>query len=288
MSFQNQIFPDKLPGLFENSYSNEATVVTSYFDLGSFAKGSREHVFTKQKYLDWMKVFRNIRNPLVAYADTQETQTYIKQLRSHLPANRTKIILVERQHLWSFGLRDKIGKIYSDRNYPKHLPNTVIPEYELMKNSIENNFFKTKYFCWLDIGYFRDISDSKETFTLFLPNGFNHSHIAYQQVYKPNFSLKPREIFRRNLVWIGGGFFIGEKGFMLKWTDIYRRHVEQYLAQGLMNSDQQVLYAMFATGDHQKKPRIGLQIYIAKKDNPWFSLGYLSKEAGRIAGQNKE
>ncbi|XP_064639394.1 uncharacterized protein LOC135494952 [Lineus longissimus] len=274
----------------EASVDTEVTVVTAYFDLGSFEKGSPNNVFTKQKYYGWMKTFQNIQNPLVGYFDTNETFNVFKKLRAHLPANHTRLFLVERSQLWSFSLRDQINEIFKNPSYPKFSPNTVLPEYscamhakyEVMNTTIKNNYFKTKYFCWLDIGLFRSISENTDAFTLGLPKGFDPTHIAYQEVSPRNSDLDPGSIFRGNLYWVCGCFFLGEKGLMLKWTQLYKDYVVKYLTQGLMNTDQQIIYAMFSTHGNQPRPAIELQLF--KPDgrfNPWFSLGYLSKEAGQ-------
>ncbi|XP_046567506.1 uncharacterized protein LOC124275868 [Haliotis rubra] len=102
----------------------EITVVTAYFNIGSFAKGSSANTFTPGKYMHWMKVFGNIRNNLVAYTDSKDVYDLFMNLRRKFPSNTTKVFLIDRHNLWSFSLAEEIRSIYKQPNYPRHRPNT--------------------------------------------------------------------------------------------------------------------------------------------------------------------
>ena len=109
--------------------------------------------------MDWLNVFSMINSPVIAYFDTKRDLEHFEKLRKVFPSNLTKSVLISRDSLWSFGLISNISKLFADPKYPKHHPNTVVPEYgivmhakyELMLKSLLNNPFKTKYFCWLDV-----------------------------------------------------------------------------------------------------------------------------------------
>lgn len=143
------------------SLRNDVTIVTAYFNLGSFQKGEiRHNIFTPQLYQKWMKVFSRISNPVIGYFDDVGFYKYFEKQRSQLKSNLTLLRLIDRNKLWSFSLKGLIGDIYKQPEYPIHHPNTVFPEYscamhakyELLYMTLQQNPFRTKYFAWLDIG----------------------------------------------------------------------------------------------------------------------------------------
>ncbi len=114
--------------------SDEVTIVTSYLNLGTFQKGDpsgrmKMGYHNPAKYLIWMQPYAKIDNPVVAFMDQQKYIDIFNKLRSHLPSNRTKIVLVSTADYWSFSLRSDISTIFSSPGYPTLHPNTVSPDY---------------------------------------------------------------------------------------------------------------------------------------------------------------
>jgi Bacterial protein of unknown function (HtrL_YibB) len=135
--------------------------------------------------------------------------------------------------MWTFGLYSNISRLFSTPGYPKHYPNTVVPEfatavsskYEVMQMALRANPFRTQYFCWIDAGYFRDLSSMPENatqFSLCLPPNFQTNSVAYQQVAERNVSASIKDIISRNLEWIAGGCFMAELNVMSRWTKEYQ------------------------------------------------------------------
>ena len=165
---------------------------------------------------------------------------------------RTIVVKINRRDLWAFSLLFNISQIFSDPNYPTFLPNTAVPEYscavhakyELVSKTTAWNPFSTNYFAWIDIGLFRDLDYHVKMFHIDLPPKFNVSRVAYNQVYPREISALPKDIYLSNSVWVSGCFFIGHKNLMTKWTQHYMKYTTQSLNEKVMNTDQQVVYAM--------------------------------------------
>lgn len=268
----------------------EITLVTAYFDLGTFAKGSSEKQYTPNDYKTWITVFSLIKNPVIFYVEKSSPLiSLIQQFRSKFPERITTIYEVERAELWSFKLLPRIAKIYSRAGYPKHLPNTVLPEYsaamhakyELMKRAIEINPFDCNYFAWTDVGLFRGlvpIANSTKNFRLVLPTELIKSQsIAYSQVYDFQPNLDASTIVINNMVWVGGAYFVGRSDALLHWTAEYVNGVERMMNEtNFMSTDQQIIYWLFS--NKQKfKIKTHIKTYSGKDYDPWFYLGYLSR-----------
>lgn len=263
--------------------------MTAYFDLGTFQKGSPNVKFSTQTYLHWVKTFKYLNNSVVAYTDSIKFRNLFRELR-HGMEHKTKVILVKRQKLWTFKLKNQIKAIFSKNGYPKHYPNTVIPEYSCAQHSkyavladtIRQGHFKSEYYAWLDIGYFRDIIEVKRMFTLSVPVDFDVGKIAMNLVYpSQSRNLTYRQIVYHNIVWVGGGMLLGTPDVVLEFETQYRHAVMFLLSQRLISTDQQVLLSMYSSqGQTDMKPKVQLQLYSNENetniiyDNPWFYLGY--------------
>ena len=278
--------------------TDDVTLVTAYFDIGSFQKGTMKgNTYSPGKYAAWMEVFEFIDNPLYVYVDNTKFSDFFKVIRENSNLfHKTKFIIVDRKNLWAFSLQKNISTIFSNPKYPKFYPNTVNAnyscamhaKYEVMKKSVEDNAFKTKYFAWIDIGLFRDEKDLKckrQRFHIHTPENLSETEIAYSEVHTPiNKGIKP--IMHKNFVWVSGAFFIGIGDVMLKYTIEYMYYTEQFIGLKLINTDQQVIYAMRQPDVHNilRKPKVNIQTY---HGGGYFGLGYLCRTVIQLNATNK-
>lgn len=268
------------------------TIVTAFWDIGSFQKGDH-HIFSPSMYEEWAKVYGFLLNPLIIFTDSKHFKNLMSELR-HDRQRITKVIYIKKRSLWAFQLLKDIKSVFDQPGYPKYHPNTVLAEYSAIQHAkyaavgdaIRLNLSQTEYYAWVDIGYFRDIVNDKKYFTLTPPENHNKNLLAMNEVYHPNLNLTPEEIFKQNVVWVGGGMFIGTRRVQLAFEKLYKRAVLHFLERKLMNSDQQVIYAMYSMeGRRSLKPKVELQLYSMKDDknvgtrNPWFYLGFLCRHA---------
>lgn len=281
--------PQKDESKVGNNVKNtrNVTIVTAYWNLGTFQKGVGGLKFSTNTYFKWASTFKYLVNPLVVYTDCKEFKELMETLRSDR-LNNTMIYLLNRTELWPFQLVTQMKSVLDQPGYPKYYPNTVIPEYPAAQHSkyavvaetIRKGVFANPYFAWVDIGYFRDVVERKVDFTLDIPPGFDPGKISVNRVEGLSMNIDPFTIFRKNIVWVGGGIFLGKGEVLLQFEQLYHRAVKYFLDQQLVNSDQQVLYSMYSKkGREALKPNIELQLYIPKgSGNPWFYLGYLCRK----------
>ena len=228
-------------------------------------------------------MFKYLLNPLVVYTDSKEFKMLMETIRTE-HANITVIHLLNRTELWPFQLISEIKTVYEQPGYPKYSPNTVIPEYAAAQHAkyaavadtVRKEIFVNPYYAWLDIGYFREVVQRNIYFVLTKPPGFDSERIAFNLINKLPLNKDPVTIFRNNVVWIGGGLFVGSGKVLLQFEQSYHKAVLYFLDKKLMNTDQQVIYALYSDkGRKALKPDVKLQIYSPKgPGNPWFYLGY--------------
>lgn len=265
--------------------NTDVTVVTAYFNLGSFEGAGK--TFNFYKYLRWAEVFQHVQNPLIVYTDSDQVANLFRQTRGHL-ANRTQVLTVQRSHMRSFQHVSTLRQLFQDPAYPKHFPNTVIPEYpcsqhakyELVQRALtERRFPQTKYIAWLDIGYFRYLTHRRRDFYVVVPPRLEDGAIAMTEVERRDPSLSPYDVFRENLLWVGGGMSLGTREAYARFAQEYLAAVEEFMREGLANTDQQVIYSMF-TDVHNLTHKLTTRIqtyswWLDDVRNCWFYLGYL-------------
>ncbi|GAB1600911.1 uncharacterized protein LOC115210986 [Argonauta hians] len=267
-------FEDELPRNTRN-LSNEITVLTAYFNIGSFAKGSPGLSYSPNVYYKWMSVFSNLSNNLIVYTDDKITYKYFQRIRKKFSKERTKIFLINQKDLWSFNIKKNISDIFKQPGYPKYLPNTVVPGYscamhakfELLNRVIRKNYFNTKYFMWLDIGLFRSLQDHSR-FKLNVPSDFDETKVAYSFVFDFKKDVNYKDIIYHNMVWIGGACNLGKYDVLYRFTQEYLNYLKKALSKRLISTDQQILYGMYVD---KQKPKTKLQLY----KTGWFKLGYV-------------
>ncbi|KAK7505753.1 hypothetical protein BaRGS_00003024, partial [Batillaria attramentaria] len=258
------------------------TIVTAFLDIGQFGKGTPGNKRDHRIYEKWSSAYRLVHSPIVFYTDSPAFGRHIQHVRRHLP-DLTRVVHVNRSQLWSFQQKDKIAAIYK-AGYPKHWPNTVYPDYtcvthtkfELVEDAILKGYYLSDHVVWMDAGYLRDKAgeaanrSSSMYYVMEPPADFDPTRVMCGEIYQPNFNRGWRGIFRGNINWVGGGFFLGRVDLMLKFVRQYTKAVGLFLELHESNVEQQVIYAMYTKeGRTIVHPEVELQAV----RGGWFTLG---------------
>ena len=145
----------------KTNLSENVTVVTSFFDIGTFRKGGPTRLYSPKLYWDWMKCYGTMLNPVIAFFDNDTIRKRFQRIRQPLGENYTKAFLVQRSDMWAFNLRENISRIFNQSDYPKYYPNSANPEYssamhakyEEILIATKANFFCTRYFSWIEMDF---------------------------------------------------------------------------------------------------------------------------------------
>ena len=265
------------------------TIVTAYIDIGTIQKGKNSFRRPQRVYWDWTQIFGHLLNPLVVYTDSEHFLSLIQKQRSRFP-ERTKFIMFDKSSSWAFSLNKSIEKVFKRDEYPAyiHTNPTIVnyscvqhAKYEVTQMAAKENFFRTDYIAWLDVGLFRESKNNTKDFILGLPPGFNDSKLAVNQVTAARMDVQFWPIFKRKLVWICGCTFIGRIETVIRYTEQYKQSVEYFIKHNFMNTDEQIVYAVYTNlGRKKLKPDIDLQLYKKPTNytgNHWFYIGYIMR-----------
>ncbi|XP_033760030.1 LOW QUALITY PROTEIN: protein HtrL-like [Pecten maximus] len=267
--------------------NRSVTVVTAFFDIGKYPRGSKSSR-GPDKYKQWIRVFRLIQNPIIFYTDSEEFEKIFIDLRKNVTSN-TKVIRLSRDALWSFQIKPKVEKIFANPRYPKHKPYTTVPDYTctthskfpILADAAKRNIYSSKYFAWVDIGYFREIENATNKFWLEVPTEFDKTKIGATRIFNSRHSGSASSIIRLSMNWIGAGIFLGERNIFLTFTEQYKQSVMRFLNKGLISVEQYMLGAMYSKVERiAYPPRVEIQAFQpingrTKTTDPWFYLGFL-------------
>lgn len=287
---------EDLPAYFTKQDPEEITIITAFFNLGTYKNGPNSLDYTNPyQYKEWMRPLGRVANPVVAYIEDESVARYFQEIRSCLPETRTKIIRVRREELWSFRLRPYFKRIYEKPGYPQHHPNTVYPEhtsashakYELLEMAVKKNYFKTPFFAWLDISYLRNLDQTSfDIFKLVPPTTFNVDFVSMSQAYPHDPNIRAKDVIANNLVWVSGEMLLGMRETLVNFTSLYKHTVERLLKDGLACGDEQVIYLMYST--LLRKPKqVMIKTYMCHegqlglygRDTRFLCLGYVCKNS---------
>jgi hypothetical protein len=149
-------------------------------------------------------------------------------------------------------------------------------KFDFLLNATEENTFKSKYFMWLDVGYFSSKTPLK-MFQLSKPPSFNETKIAASQIVSnltQALELDPNTIFKKKKSIAAAGLLFGERSRIIIFSKLYQRGFRYFLSQNLTNSEQQVIYAIYCDkGNRILKPTVELQYYRTPGVSNYHFLG---------------
>jgi len=153
-----------------SSSNNTLTIVTAYFKINrtrkiDYTQGRNlESKSSDDLYKEWMKGILSYNGPMVIYCN-KDSYNYIKKLRKNYP--ETKIIKLEINELKAYKYFENneinkneyvamVWKESKSADINKKLYTIWNSKVDLLKQTVDENPFNTKYFSWYDIGYLRE------------------------------------------------------------------------------------------------------------------------------------
>jgi len=168
LSKSSMLYPKKEK--FKNVLSDRMTIITAYFDV----KRTRNIDYTQGRnlksnssnvlYREWMKGMLSYNGPMVIYCD-KDNYEYIRNLRENYP--ETKIVKMELNELKAYkyfenneiNKKEYVAMVWKESksaDINKKLYTIWNSKVDLLKKTVDENPFNTKYFSWYDIGYMRE------------------------------------------------------------------------------------------------------------------------------------
>jgi len=255
--------------------NKNCTIVTAYY------KFSSKH--PSENYDEWMKNFlTTIETPMVIFTDNKSVEQ-ITELRKW--NQNTKIIELPFEELYCSQFMEYWNKDL-ERDPEKRYHNQQLyiiwnEKSKFVERAIQENYFNTDYYCWCDIGCFRDTSTvNKYRFFPQTSKIKNNNTITLLHIdpYEMNeiISLKNTNINHINNIFIGkcrigATIIIGHKDAWYRWISTFYTMMETFMKNDTFTGkDQDIMATIVALYP-------GLIELIIPPSRDWFYLqDYLS------------
>ena len=208
------------------------------------------------KYIEWMKNFLNYVDNfnLIIYTNKNSVDIF----KNFNLSDRVKIVILEKEDWDLIQYEEQLLNNFERNICLKNQLSfevwlVYLQKTYLVKKTIKDNHFDTKFYGWCDIGYFRNTT-AKDWATSRSLNKLSYEKINYCLmknlfIDKLRFFLNQKnstidKVRRRippNQQSIAGGFFIGNKGKCLEWSGFFDTTLMYYLDNDLLIKDDQII-----------------------------------------------
>lgn len=254
----------------------DCTIVTCYYRFPS------KHAYSS--YDSWMhNMLTTIDTPMVIFCDEDWVEP-LTELRKGFEA-KTKIIVRKWNEMYCASPRFlPYWRFDHSRDSEAHYHNELLyilwNEKSAMVNDVINmNPFKTDFFCWCDIGCFRD-SNTAYMYKRWPSNDFLNS-AAQDKMFLLNiepFQNGELDILENGLTHsfegknrVGGTIFLGHKDVWHQWCNVYYTVLDRYLeCKYFAGKDQNVMATVVAL--HPSLVKLVTPTRNIEDGDPWFYL----------------
>lgn len=218
------------------------TLVTAFIKLD--IKRSAKRSTQKYDYIEKSKETLSLNHNMVIYVSSELIDD-IRDFRTNLNLiDKTKIIEVSREDLYLLDKIDIIKKNCVKNWKPYDIPEYILAvnsRYNFVKNTVDNNYFNTDFFAWIDFAAGHTVN---------IPRNFK---INYSKVDKIRISWicrKNNNNFTYNYKCFGGGVFMGDKTIMLEFIKIHDIEFQKLMNMGYCINDDKLLFLIFEKYPH--------------------------------------
>lgn len=217
--------------------NKEVTIVTGYLNI-KIKRPSKSN--TENQIYDYIEKSRGtlqIPQYMVIYCSEDVIEDLLKMRKEFGLLNKTKIIKITLEN--DLYMRDKIDKIRENvlKNYPPYdIPEYILAvnsRYNYIQNAIENNYFNTDYFAWVDFSASHIVSIPQNK--IIEPKSHDKIRIGWIARYSNN-------QFIYNHYCLGGGVFMGHKEIMMELIKIHHSEFLKLTEMGYNINDDKLLF----------------------------------------------
>lgn len=218
-----------------------ATVVTCYYKI----KSKRSH----ETYMEWIKNFMSMEMKTVIFTDSGS----INDLQTLYPPCETRRYIIKPIDKFITSVFEWETDLEMDHEKESH----SIDLYKLwnekiffVMEAIQNNFYNTNKFAWIDIGSFRDVSILPQVTGFPSESKFVNGKVTFLQIQRFQMSevqnLQTIDNRFQYVDRIGGTMFAGDIESLKKFTMIHFSTLKEFKEKKVFAGKDQTLYAFEA------------------------------------------
>lgn len=216
---------------------NNLTIVTGFLDIKIKRPAKSNTPNQTYDYIDKSRGTLQIPQYMVIYCSEGFINQVSKIREEYGLLDKTKIIKITLEN--NLYMADKLDKIR--KNVAKNMPPYDIPEYILavnsrygyIQNAIENNYFKTDYFAWVDFSASHIVN---------IPPNQKIKCLSHEKVRIGWIARYSNNEFVYNHHCLGGGIFSGHKEIMKELIKLHHKEFVKLMEIGYNINDDKLLF----------------------------------------------
>ena len=216
---------------------NNLTIITGYLNIRIKRPAKSNTINQTYDYIEKSRGTLQIPQSMVIYC-SEELINDVHKIREEAGLlNKTKIIKITLENnLYMADKLDKIRKNVAKNNPPYDIPEYILAvnsRYGYIQNAIENNYFNTDYFAWVDFSasHIVNIPSNK----IIEPPSHDKVRIGWIARHSNN-------QFVYNHHCLGGGIFSGHKEIMMELIKLHHKEFVKLMEMGYNINDDKLLF----------------------------------------------
>ncbi len=222
--------------IHEPKYTSDITYITGFINARTEMKKSRQsydYVMESKKILEL-----NVNMYIFISEDLHET---VKKIRSEFGFDdKTKYVIINETNLYMYNhkniIENNCKKNMGPYNNPKYIM-AVNARYNYIRTVINENYFGSDYFSWIDFGIGHIVEINKN---VPIKTNKNNHKIRLSWI-----SRKKKDGFVYNHETLGGGMFMGDKIRMLDLCNLHDDFFLKLMDKGYCINDDKLLFLIF-------------------------------------------
>jgi len=229
--------PQPQPIIFDNQSGDNLTIVSGFLDIKIKRPAKNNTPAQLYDYIEKSRGTLQIPQYMVLYCSEELIDDVLKVREEYGLLDKTKIIKITLEN--NLYMIHKLQKIRE--NVEKNTPPYNIPEYILavnsrygyIQNAIENNYFKTDYFAWVDFSASHIVN---------IPPNQKITYSSHDKIRIGWIARYSNNKFVYNHYCLGGGIFVGYKEIMIELIKIHHKQFVELMDMGYNINDDKLLF----------------------------------------------
>lgn len=240
--FEESIKPENK--ILDNPVPNY-TIVTMLYHLPKYGDKLNKSI---DYYLDKGRFTLSLPLNLVIYCDEEQVSTIMNIRRDNGFENLTTICPLDLNNFELFELKDKIKEnrtnkpYYNDtnRNTPTYAA-LVACKFNILQHAIDNNYFNTEYFAWMDYGLSYVTGEMSHQLIRNLQLYREKVSFCYMEYTPENIMLNNDEYYKFGRCGTAAGFFTGKKDLLYLVCSEGAKKFRETVIQGYGHAEEQIV-----------------------------------------------
>ena len=231
--------------LFNNNSGDNLTIITGFLDTKIKRPAKSDTPNQTYDYIEKSRGTLQIPQYMIIYSSEELIENISKIREEYGLLDKTKIIKITMENnLYMIDKIDKVRENVIKNNPPYNIAEYILAvnsRYGYIENAINNNYFNTDYFAWIDFSASHIVN---------IPPNKKITYSSHEKVRIGLIARYHANQFIYNHYCLGGGIFVGHKKIMLELIKLHHKEFVKLMEMGYNINDDKLLFIIMEQNPH--------------------------------------